>query len=598
MIFKLLKLFYKEFLSWFARFKTEFKERFAKKHSVLWGICILFIIIGIVVGVYVVNSHYTKISIRNIADNAYDTKAYDIAVKYYKQLADLGEKDALIRLSDIYISEDKGFTNKELAVDILKKLANEGVAEAQSRLGILYFESSQDKRTCIEHDYVKAFNWLSKATNSSKALKAISLMYKYGHGVEANKEKSEEFFNKALEALKNKANSGNVEAQVRLGQYYLDGKYIEPNYKEALLWFEKAAIQKNEQAMMTLANIYHYGTDSVKVDIDKANKYYTELKVIYEKNIASGNTSSLISLSDLYERGLGVEKDSSKALELLVRAHDEGDYTAKELLMFRIIEGEEAPEGITVEGLQQDIKFIKEKIALSGNVNMLKELAYSALNSERTVQSQIGDSQENEDVAKDVNTEAEVIYVPNYEDAIHWFSLAAKSKDAQSMLELGRIYLTATNTKIRDVDVGVKWLENSSELCFEPAYIALGNYYSGNEVDEVYGEEGNLSKSHVDFNKSINWYLKAAMQGNYNAQHRLALLYGYKHPNNSDFNLLRALEWTLVVKDSYIKREATLHEDYKDILELEKQYRDMLDESVQKSAETSAKDIIQKYGNM
>ncbi len=598
MIFKLLKLFYKEFLSWFARFKTEFKERFAKKHSVLWGICILFIILGIVVGVYVVNSHYTKISFRNIADNAYDTKAYDIAVKYYKQLADLGEKDALIRLSDIYISEDKGFTNKELAVDILKKLANEGVAEAQSRLGILYFESSQDKRTCIEHDYVKAFNWLSKATNSSKALKAISLMYKYGHGVEANKEKSEEFFNKALEALKNKANSGNVEAQVRLGQYYLDGKYIEPNYKEAFLWLEKAAIQKNEQAMMTLANIYHYGTDSVKVDIDKANKYYTELKVIYEKNIASGNTSSLISLSDLYERGLGVEKDSSKALELLVRAHDEGDYTAKELLMFRIIEGEEAPEGITVEGLQQDIKYIKEKIALSGNVNMLKELAYSALNSERTVQSKIGDSQENEDVAKDVNTEAEVIYVPNYEDAIHWFSLAAKSKDAQSMLELGRIYLTATNTKIRDVDVGVKWLENSSELCFEPAYIALGNYYSGNEVDEVYGEDGNLSKSHVDFNKSINWYLKAAMQGNYNAQHRLALLYGYKHPNNSDFNLLRALEWTLVVKDSYIKREATLHEDYKDILELEKQYRDMLDESVQKSAESSAKDIIQKYGNM
>ena len=138
-----------------------------------------------VVGVYVVNSYYTKISFRNIADNAYDTKAYDIAVKYYKQLADLGEKDALIRLSDIYISEDKGFTNKELAVDILKKLANEGVAEAQSRLGILYFESSQDKRTCIEHDYVKAFNWLSKATNSSKALKAISLMYKYGHCVEA-----------------------------------------------------------------------------------------------------------------------------------------------------------------------------------------------------------------------------------------------------------------------------------------------------------------------------------------------------------------------------------------------------------------------------
>ena len=115
-------------------------------------------------------------------------------------------------------------------------------------------------------------------------------MYKYGHGVEANKEKSEEFFNKALEALKNKANSGNVEAQVRLGQYYLDGKYIEPNYKEALLWFEKAAIQKNEQAMMTLANIYHYGTDSVKVDIDKANKYYTELKVIYEKNTRAGRS--------------------------------------------------------------------------------------------------------------------------------------------------------------------------------------------------------------------------------------------------------------------------------------------------------------------
>jgi hypothetical protein len=75
-------------------------------------------------------------------------------------------------------------------------------------------------------------------------------------------------------------------------------------------------------------------------------------------------------------------------------------------------------------------------------------------------------------------------------------------------------------------------------------------------------------------------------------------LYGYKHPNNSDFNILRALEWTLVVKDSYIKREATSIEDYKEILELEKQYRRVLQENVQKSAEYSAKDIIQKYGNL
>jgi TPR repeat protein len=598
MIFKLLKLFYKAFLSWFARLKTEFKERFSKKHSVILAIGVLLIILGIIVCAYKVNSHYTKISLRNIADNAYANKAYDIAVEYYKQLADLGEVDALIRLSDIYIAEDKGFTNKELAVEILKMLANDGEAEAQSRLGILYFESSQDKRTCIEHDYVKAFNWLSKATDSSQALKAISLMYKYGHGVEVNKAKSEEFFNKALEALKNKANDGNVEEQVRLGQYYSDGKYIEPNYDEAILWFEKAALQKNEQALMTLANIYQYGTDTVKVDINKANQYFSELKVIYENNIAKGHTSSLISLSDLYEQGLGVEKDEAKALELLVRAHEEGDYTAKELLMYRIMEGEQELDGITVESLQQDINDIKEKIALGGNVNMLKELAYSALNSERAIHTQTDDSSKN--IAKDVITsnESDVIYVPNYEDAIHWFNLAAKSKDAQSMLELGRIYLTAINTKIKNVDVGVKWLEKSSELCFEPAYMALGNYYSGNEVDEVFGDDSNLLKTHVDFNKSIKWYLKAAMQGNYNAQHRLALLYGYKHPNNSDFNILRALEWTLVVKDSYIKREATSIEDYKEILELEKQYRRVLQENVQKSAEYSAKDIIQKYGNL
>ena len=52
-----------------------------------------------------------------------------------------------------------------------------------------------------------------------------------------------------IPALRKAAEAGNVEAQVKLAEYYYDGTGVEKNFAEAARWYKKAAAQGNTVAM-------------------------------------------------------------------------------------------------------------------------------------------------------------------------------------------------------------------------------------------------------------------------------------------------------------------------------------------------------------
>src|SRR2546430_13639694 len=102
-----------------------------------------------------------------------------------KDKAESGDAEAQFALATIY----------ELGVDVPKnyaesgkwylKAANQGLAEAQFKLGVRYFEYGKQAR----ENYTSAFSWFYKAANQGIAAAQynVGLMYQLGRGVPTNR---------------------------------------------------------------------------------------------------------------------------------------------------------------------------------------------------------------------------------------------------------------------------------------------------------------------------------------------------------------------------------------------------------------------------
>jgi len=84
--------------------------------------------------------------------------------------------------------------NYREAVKLWKKAANQGDAEAQLNLGLMY-----DNGQGVKQNYVKAVKWWKKAANQgdAEAQNNLALMYDNGQGVKQNLSKAKELFGKA-----------------------------------------------------------------------------------------------------------------------------------------------------------------------------------------------------------------------------------------------------------------------------------------------------------------------------------------------------------------------------------------------------------------
>ncbi len=106
---------------------------------------------------------------------------------------------------------------------------------------------------------------------------------------------------------------GSTLAQYKLGTFYEFGISVPPSDAEAISWYKKAAKKKNKSAINRL----------IYLDIKKngyiPSKHSNWLKDITE-NINSGNANTYILVGQLYQHGLGVRRNLTKAVKLLEKA--------------------------------------------------------------------------------------------------------------------------------------------------------------------------------------------------------------------------------------------------------------------------------------
>lgn len=98
--------------------------------------------------------------------------------------------------------------------------------------------------------------------------------------------------NFAIEKLTECAKSGDIEAQIKLGEIYSNGEIVEKDYREAVKWFEMAAYEGSENAQERLAVLFYSGGPNLPQDY--RNSYLWALVVRFDTS-AEGNDSYALS---------------------------------------------------------------------------------------------------------------------------------------------------------------------------------------------------------------------------------------------------------------------------------------------------------------
>jgi TPR repeat protein len=197
------------------------------------------------------------------------------------------------------------------AMRLLRPLAEQGSADAQDVVGVMYAEGQG-----VPRDYVEAANWYRRSAEQGLAWAQYNLgrFYEDGHGVPQDYVEAAKWFRRSAE-------QGLAWAQYELGRSYAAGRGVPKDYANALKWYRSAAEQGNSAAQNNLGVMYGEGL-GVPQNHAKALEWY-------RKAAEQGNIFAQNNLGRYYAAGIGVPQDYVQAhawfnLAASVGQHDAG----------------------------------------------------------------------------------------------------------------------------------------------------------------------------------------------------------------------------------------------------------------------------------
>ena len=202
----------------------------------------------------------------------------------YHEAAGGRDAKAMCRLANIYVNTSSAELHKD-AFELYRKAAKLGCTDAMFCVGVCYELGKGVKKNSRE-----AISWYSAAerhiTNDLMnnpdpvGEKERELVRTYLD----NEELINSFFDlldsqkdapNVLENDKCLAESGDAEAQFRMGCRYLDGNGVKKNEQTAYEWFEKSAEQDCEKAVFKMMEYYNF-----RKEYDMAVKWYRRYAII------------------------------------------------------------------------------------------------------------------------------------------------------------------------------------------------------------------------------------------------------------------------------------------------------------------------------
>jgi|GEM_PF-1055718 FOG: TPR repeat, SEL1 subfamily len=203
-------------------------------------------------------------------------------------------------------------------MEALKPAAKRGEAEAQFKLGRMYYDRWQGP---------EAAKWykLAAAQGQTRAMNELGYLYQVGAaGVTLDYAEAEKWYRLGTK-------QGDAYSQFSLGQMYRLG-YIAgletcaershcPRNKQAVEWYRRAAEQGYSQAQYMLGRMYQEGEGLTRNDAE-AVKYY-------RLAVEQGNTLAKEFLTQMYLQGRGIDGNDAEAVEYLRQAAGNGNERAR-----------------------------------------------------------------------------------------------------------------------------------------------------------------------------------------------------------------------------------------------------------------------------
>ena len=153
--------------------------------------------------------------------------------------------------------------------------------------------------------------------------------YRKGEGVPLDFDEAVSWYRKAAE-------QGDKTAQYALGFMYYKGQGVPQDYAEAVRWGRRSADQGYAMAQYALGFMYYKG-QGVPQD-------YAEAVSWYRKAADQGYPMAQNELGFMYDRGQGVPRDSAEAVRWYRKAADQGDRAARATLTIMYYKGQGVPK--------------------------------------------------------------------------------------------------------------------------------------------------------------------------------------------------------------------------------------------------------------
>ena len=233
------------------------------------------------------------------------------AQKWLRKAADQGHCRALGVLGTL-LDEDERLAHELKAAEL-------GCDEAQYNLGMWYMHyliDDYDPEEYLPEDYARAAFWLAKSANQGNmdAQLYLGQLYLEGQGVPQDDDI-------AFAWIRKSAEQENVLAYYDLGMMYMNGRGVQQNDKEAAAWFLKGARLMELDATCQLGVMYLEGRGVEQND--KEGCFWIRWAAQW------GNREAQALLGEMLELGHATPRNPEEAAEWLSKAAYEGDEDAQ-----------------------------------------------------------------------------------------------------------------------------------------------------------------------------------------------------------------------------------------------------------------------------
>jgi TPR repeat protein len=200
--------------------------------------------------------------------SAYEARDYQAARAEWIPLAQEGNANAQFRLGILYqLTSALGLEEPEVYTEGIKwihEAAVQGHANAQHELGLAYLKGKG-----VPQDYLQAAEWLKVAADQSFSLSQYELgvLFRDGTGVSQDFAAATSWFQLAAE-------QGHLDAQNNLGARYLSGQGVQQDFEMAFFWFSSSAKKGNSLGQSNLGAMYSNG-QGVSQNLSKAYMWLT-----------------------------------------------------------------------------------------------------------------------------------------------------------------------------------------------------------------------------------------------------------------------------------------------------------------------------------